>query len=146
MYIECINYGIVNTTINYIDVARQIAYILNTNNNLKKIHSINTILNSNNLYLIELFNWQVLGCVGILDIGYKNKIVHLSVLNTVQKCGIGYKLLKTAINISNKNEIYMQIRDDNVRSINLAYMNGFESTSFIEKRGYSLLNLSLTKV
>jgi len=143
LYVKCINYGALNVAINCIDVAGQIAYLLNNNNNLRRTHNSSTILKSNDLYLVELWGSTVIGCVALSNIANVDKIIHLSVLSTVQGRGIGYKLLRTAIDTSFKETIYMQVRNDNTKSLNLAYMNGFKVVSCIEKLNYSIFNLYL---
>lgn len=135
-----------NIVINHVDIAGQIAVLLNTNNNLKKIHNSYTIFNNGVRYIVELRGNIVIGCVGLLDMGYKDRIVHLSVLQTEQRCGLGYKLIRAAIESSVKKEIYIHIRNDNIRSLNLAYMCGFDVISCIKKLNYYLFNLYITKV
>ena len=74
-----------------------------------------------------------------------DKIVHLSVDNKIQKNGIGYKLLTHAINTSNKNTLYMHIREDNLPSLSLAYKCGFKVIAYIPKGNYNILTLCLFK-
>jgi len=145
--VNCTNYNIKNITANITDIALQIATLLNTNNNLKKHHSINTIINSRVIYFVEIHLNTVIGCVGLLDVGpVIDKIIHLSVLNIAQKRGIGSKLIGVATDASVKEQILMQVRNDNIASLRLAYMNGFEAVSCAEKFNYSLFNLYMVRV
>jgi ribosomal protein S18 acetylase RimI-like enzyme len=93
------------------------------------------------MYLIELFGDRVIGCVGLIDYSTIDKIVHLSVDNSFRKMGIGTKLLNNALNYSNKNELFMQVRSDNQSSMKLSIGNGFKPIAYIPKLYYNIITL-----
>jgi len=122
-------------------ISNQIAQLLNKNNKLSIIHNGNSITSNNVAYLIELFGDRVIGCIGLIDYYTIDKIVHLSVDSSFRGMGIGAKLLNKALNYSNKNELFMQIRSDNQSSMKLSIGNGFKPIAYIPKLYYNIITL-----
>jgi L-amino acid N-acyltransferase YncA len=124
-------------------IANQIAKLLNNNNNLNKCHNASSIMNDTVEYFVEVTNNRVIGCVGLKRELRLDKIVHLSVDNSMRNAGIGSRLLNTAVFNSLKDILYMSIRNDNVASINLANKVGFIVVAYIPKQTYNIFNLCL---
>jgi len=124
-------------------LANQVAALLNYNNRLSIVHSGQSITSNLNQYFVEVIGQTVIGCVG-LQIGSKmDKILHLSVNSLARRNGVGFRLLVTAINNSNKDIIYMTIREDNFMSISLATKLGFKIIAYNPKCNYNVLTLCL---
>lgn len=132
-----------NVVLSDYQIADQIALLLNNNNMLRKKHDINSIINSQIKYFIEIKNNNVVGCVGLLEEDKLDKILHISVNKKERKQGIGYKLLNSALLNSNKNEIYMYVKESNIPSLNLATRLGFKIIAYIPKHNYNLFTLCL---
>ena len=126
-------YNKFNVVLSGIDIANQVAQLLNINNNLTLNHTQNSIVSNQTQYFIEIHGSIVSGCVGLIREAKMDKIVHLSVLPAFRKMGIGKKLLLNAIDNSYKNIIYMHIRHDNVGSLSLAQSVGFIVTGYTPK-------------
>ena len=124
-------------------IACQIATLLNNNNRLSKYHDASSIINNPVHYFVELLGQNVIGCVGLKKEDKMDKIMHLSVVNSIRKLGIGKKLLNTVILNSSKDILYMRIRDDNVASIVLANKLGFKIIAYIPKQTYNIFTLCL---
>jgi N-acetylglutamate synthase-like GNAT family acetyltransferase len=124
-------------------LAYQVAALLNYNNRLTVVHSWQSIITNLNQYFIEVTGQMMIGCVG-LQIGTKmDKILHLSVNISARHKGVGFRLLVTAVNNSNKDTIYMTIREDNFISIALAAKLGFKIIAYKPKYNYNVLTLCL---
>jgi ribosomal protein S18 acetylase RimI-like enzyme len=122
-------------------IANQIAQLLNQNNKLNIIHSDRSIISNNVKYFVEFNGKQIIGCVGLIDFHTIDKIVHLSVDSKFRNMGIGNELLKTAVNKSDKLELFMQIRSDNQSSMKLSIKNGFMPIAYIPKKFYNIITL-----
>lgn len=140
-------YSVVSSKFNHVlsdnVVAGQIAMLLNMNNNLNKHHNVNSIITNQVKYFITINNQMISGCVGLLKESRMDKILHLSVNVTSRNLGVGKCLLNTAINNSDKNIIYMCIREDNIASINLALSTGFKIIAYRPKYNYNIFTLCL---
>ena len=132
------NTGLPDHTVN-----GQVARLLNSNNRLTKVHTVNTITTSPVQYFVELHGQTVVGCVGLISEPTMDKIVHLSVAQSARRLGIGAKLLYTAIGNSMKDTIYMHIREDNVGSRRVATRTGFNAIAYIPKFNYNILTFCL---
>ena len=132
-----------NVVLSSYEIAHQIALLLNKNNKLGKVHTVNSITRNYVKYFIEIQNSSVVGCVGLLEEVKLDKILHISIDERERGKGIGYKLLVNALSNSNKNEIYMHVREDNIPSLNLAKKLGFEIIAYIPKHNYNLFTLCL---
>ena len=126
-----------------LDIASQIATLLNTNNRLTKIHSAKTIIEDSTLYFIESYGPVVVGCIGLLKTTPMDKIIHLSVHNDYRHQGIAKKLMQTVLTNSNHDVLYMSIREDNTACLNLAKYYGFNPVAYIPRSTYNILSLCL---
>jgi len=124
-------------------IADQVATLLNRNNKLTKIHTSYSIMADTCQYFIEVNGQTVIGCIGLLNEPTMDKIVHLSVSLQARNIGVGFKLIATAINASNKNVLYMTIREDNHSSLRLASKLGFKVVAYKPKYNYNVLTLCL---
>lgn len=122
-------------------IAGQIAALLNSNNELRKTHNIDTVLSNGVQYFIELNGDLVVGCVGLFKQHMMDKVVHLSVSNSFRRRGIGLKLINTVINSTNQQTLYTQVRQDNVSSLNLMHKAGFSEIAYIPKGHYNIITL-----
>lgn len=132
-----------NMTLSDLDIASQIASLLNDNNRLTKTHSSYTILNDPASYFIELIGSQIVGCVGLYKTTPMDKIIHLSVHKQYRRLGIAKKLLKVALTNSIHDVLYMSIREDNTSCLNLAHSFGFKQVAYIPKYTYNIFSLCL---
>jgi ribosomal protein S18 acetylase RimI-like enzyme len=113
------------------EMATQIAALLNSHNRLYKRHNTNTILNSNTKYFVELLSSpaidkKVVGCAGLRqDYPTLSNIKHVCVDPIYRRFGVARKLMKTAIENSPTDLVYMTIREDNKPSLYLAESLGF---------------------
>jgi len=94
-------------------------------------------------YFVEIYGPDVVGCVGLQQQPNIDKIIHLSVLSNMRRFGIGRRLITKALSESNKDTLYMSIRDDNIGSIKLALSFGFKLMGYIPKQNYNILNMCL---
>lgn len=124
-------------------LADQIAGLLNHNNRLTVVHNGNSITANTNQYFIEVYGQTVIGCVGLQKEPRMDKVLHLSVSLLARHKGVGFRLLATAVNNSDKDVIYMTIREDNFISLKLAKKLGFEIIAYKPKYNYNVLTLCL---
>ncbi len=124
-------------------LADQIASLLNHNNRLTIAHSGQSITANANQYFIETYGQTVIGCVGLQNGPKMDKILHLSVSLLARHKGVGFRLLATAISASDKDTLYMTIREDNFTSLALAKKLGFEVIAYKPKYNYNVLTLCL---
>lgn len=124
-------------------MAIQVSNLLNLNNKLGTTHTKHTIMSNNIDYFIELYGQTVVGCIGLQKQINIDKIMHLSVLSTMRRKGIGKRLIEKVLNESNQSVIYMSVRDDNIGSINLSLFFGFKIMGYIPKQNYNILNMCL---
>lgn len=131
------------STLSADQISWQIANLLNQNNRLSKIHTVETIMTSTVEYFIELHSHKVIGCVGLLRNQNIDKILHLSVDAAYRNYGIGKKLLHSVLTNSNSDVLYMTVREDNLACLRLATVNGFIPVAYIPKMTYNILSLCL---
>lgn len=104
-----------------IEIASQIALLINKYNLWNTIYTTDTIYKSPATYFVELANSQVVGCASTLIIlPTLSKIQHICVMPEFRHKGIATKLVKLAINTINTEYLYMTIREDNIPSLALA--------------------------
>jgi len=108
------------------EIARQIAFLLNSYNRLYRTHHANSILSGTSNYFVETFCNKVIGCAAT-DVTHPTltKIKHVSVYEEYRARGVGTRLLDTAINSCNTPHVYAGIRDDNIPSLKLFESKGF---------------------
>lgn len=132
-----------NLTLSADEISWQIAQLLNQNNRLTKLHTVESIKTGAVEYFIELHSQKVIGCVGLLRAPNIDKILHLSVNAAYRNYGLGKKLLSTALTSSNNDVLYMTVREDNYTCLKLAGSFGFVPVAFIPKTSYNILSLCL---
>lgn len=126
-------------------IASQIASLLNQYNRLTVKHTPNTILSDRAQYFVELYGQEVIGCVGLVYEMALDKICHLTIKPEFRQGGFGGKLLRRAINFSQRSAVYMSIREDNTPSLNLARSLGFRTIAYKNTNNYNLLILFMEK-
>lgn len=109
------------------DMAAQIASLINKYNLWNTKYTTNMIRNSSASYFVEIVNSRIVGCVSLLEIcPTLSKIQHICVVPEFRRKGIATKLTKLAIELCNTNYLYMTIREDNGPSLGLAGMLEFK--------------------
>jgi len=132
-----------NLTLSGQSLADQIAGLLNHNNRLTVLYSGQSITANANQYFVEVYGQTVIGCVGLQKGPRMDKVLHLSVSLLARHKGVGFRLLTTVVNNSDKDVIYMTIREDNFISLTLAKKLGFEIIAYKPKYNYNVLTLCL---
>lgn len=108
------------------EIARQVASLLNAHNQLRKRHTMYTLLRSPGAYFVEVVNHQVVACQAIHRVtGDATKLFHLCVAPSFRRQGLARKIKETALNHVTTPYAYVTIREDNVASINLNTSLGF---------------------
>ena len=127
-------------------IASQIAELLNRNNNLKKVHTESSILDSKINYLIDFeLNKDTLvlaGCVGV-EVLDENRVFfrHLCVDSMYRRQGKAERLLKSALSATNKKIALMDIRHTNIPSLSLASKLGFVVEDCTKREDYYILKV-----
>jgi len=132
--------------INHINVAQQIADMLNMYNNLCVAHIGSTILASSIHYIVEQIavnnTLEVVGCVGISPTPENTTLIkHLCVKKEMRGVGIAARLVNTAINSSTTDYVHMNIRSDNYPSLNLSEKLGFLIITQKHEQGYNVVTV-----
>jgi ribosomal protein S18 acetylase RimI-like enzyme len=132
--------------IDHINVAHQVACLLNMYNNLTITHTGPTILASCTNYIVEqeVVNnkLDVVGCVGILSTNENTTLIkHLCVKKNKRCVGVASRLLNTAINSCTTDYVHMDIRSDNYPSLYLAEKLGFLIITQQPKQGYNVVTV-----
>lgn len=127
-------------SIDAMDMARQIAGLLNTYNGLSRKRQAVDILNSSTNYVVETHGKLVIGTAGIHRLSFHiSEIKHLSIHGKWRKKGIGRFLLKRAISLCDTPFAYATIRDDNTASIKLFESVGFSRVGEYDGKGHRVL-------
>ena len=114
-------------TLSSVEMARQIADLLNMQNKLYKHHTAQTIMSAATNYFVEVEGGVVIGCSGLVkEFPTLSKSYHTSVHPTCQSKGLGAKLLKLAMANCETQYIYGTIRDDNPASLRLVSKLGWK--------------------
>jgi len=132
-----------NLTLSDQSLAGQIADLLNTNNRLPIVYNGQSVTANTIQYFVEVTGQTVIGCVGLRREPRMDKIMHLSVSLLARRQGVALHLLATAVNNSDKDVIYMSVREDNFASLTLAKRLGFEIIAYKPKYNYNVLTLCL---
>jgi ribosomal protein S18 acetylase RimI-like enzyme len=116
------------------NIAKQIAELLNSENQLVLPYTEQKILSTAENYLYEENEAnEVLCCIECKKVQwYQFEVCHLTVNPKHRKNGYGQKILEKAINHSKANRgrvIQCTIREDNAASIGLFAKNGFNKVS-----------------
>jgi ribosomal protein S18 acetylase RimI-like enzyme len=115
-------------------IAKQIAELLNSENQLVIPYTEEKILSAADNYLFEMDDEnKVLCCIECKKVQwYQFEVCHLTVSPSYREGGYGQKILDKAINHSRENRgrvVQCTIREDNVASIGLFSKNGFNKVS-----------------
>jgi len=118
-------------TLSQMEIAAQIAQLLNAQNRLYTFHTQRSIMDSMASYFVEVSNGKIVGCTALLrEFSTLSKSFHTSVSPTYQRRGLAVKLLSTAIANCKTPYIYGTVREDNIPSLNLIKKLGWK---FIRK-------------
>jgi len=133
-------------SISDLEIARQIAQLINTHNGLTQKRRAADILESKIPYVVETHGQYVVGAVAISKVTHVlTEIKHLVVRPAWQGQGVGKFLVKRAIPLCKTEVLYAQIREGNVPSEKL-----FESLGFRKVEEYTsgdhLVGIFLRKV
>ena len=108
------------------EVARQVAKLLNDNNQLRKKHTQYTVKGERGTYFVDVIGGQVIGCQAILqETAEATKLFHLCVHPAWRRQGIARKLKIAALSQVTTPYVYVTVREDNIPSINLNMSLGF---------------------
>jgi RimJ/RimL family protein N-acetyltransferase len=108
------------------EISRQVAELLNHNNQLRTEHNAYTIMNARGAYFVDVVAGIVAGCQAILRINDElTKLFHLCVHPDFRRRGIARKLKLAALNHVSTPYVYATVREDNIASINLSLSLGF---------------------
>jgi ribosomal protein S18 acetylase RimI-like enzyme len=113
------------------EIAKQIAMLLNANNNLYVKHDAFSIKSGKTNYFVEVDlvakgKSQVVACVGLLkEFEHLSKIYHVCTHPNYRRLGLAKKLVNLAVQNCETSHVYMTIREDNVPSINMALSLNF---------------------
>jgi ribosomal protein S18 acetylase RimI-like enzyme len=116
------------------DIAKQIAELLNRENQLVIPYTEEKILSTAENYLFESNEGnEVLCCIECKKVQwYQYEVCHLTVNPNYRKKGLGQKILDKAIEHSQSNRsrvVQCTIREDNIASKGLFSKNGFNNVS-----------------
>ena len=108
------------------EIARQVAALLNTHNQLRTQHNVHTVMGMRGAYFVDIIAEQVIGCSAILrENDQVTRQFHLCVRPDFRRQGIARKLKLAALRNVSTPYVYVTIREDNVASINLNTSVGF---------------------
>ena len=108
------------------EIARQIAVLLNSHNELKGRHSAYTVLASPATYFVELCEGQVVGCSAILqEDSMLTRQFHLCTHPDFRRRGIAGRLKQTGIERAKTPYVYVTVRDNNIPSLRIQEKFGF---------------------
>ena len=121
------------------EIAKQIAWLINTNNRLNKRYNINEILSVSSSYLVETLGSIVVGCVQVERQAYVlSEIKHLVVHLTMRRQGLAKILIASALNKSTTPVVYATVREDNIGS-----QKAFTACGFTNAGKYTTENRSI---
>lgn len=113
------------------EIAKQVAFLLNSYNKLYKRHTPFSIMQSMADYFVEVVGDKVVGCTALVqEYPELSKSYHTSVLPDCRGKGLATKLLMTAITNCKTPYIYGTIREDNIASLGLVRKLGWQ---FVKK-------------
>jgi L-amino acid N-acyltransferase YncA len=113
--------------------ARQVAYLLNTRNQLVRKHTVKTVLEKKDNYVFLTESQNIIACAESKKVQwYQWEICHVSVAISEEGRGIGGKILKLAEERATKGGakiLQCTIRSDNEKSIRLFLNHGYNQVS-----------------
>ena len=95
----------------------------------KKELEKDAFLNKLSIYLVALYNNEIVGYVGMWHVVNEGHITNIAVKNEYRNQGIGDKLIKELINIAKEKEmigITLEVRMNNLSAQKLYSKNGFK--------------------
>lgn len=109
-----------------IEMANQIADMLNTHNQLLSKYTGQSLLVSPGKYFVQVEGDRVVGCVGLQpEPPQLTKLFHACVLPEKRKQGIAKKLMELTISHCKTPYVYGTIREDNKASLTMVAALGF---------------------
>lgn len=132
-------------TLNSEDIARQVASLINTGDQLWIRMYPESILRSSIQYLIELDGEKVIGVIGLEKQGLVTELKHLSVHPDYRKKGIGKKLLEKGIEAAKTNYVYGLVGDNNTINIRNNFKVGMKPIGKKMGRGRYLIIFARNK-
>jgi ribosomal protein S18 acetylase RimI-like enzyme len=109
-----------------IEMANQIADMLNTHNKLTTRYTGQSLLCSAGRYFVEIERDKVIGCVAVQSEPPElTKLFHACVVPEKRKHGIAKKLMNIALAHCKTPYAYGTIREDNKASLAMVYSLGF---------------------
>ena len=125
-----------------VNIASQIASLLNKHNMLTKTHCVSSISKDKGLYIVYLYEDVVAGCSAIIQENITtSRNYHTCVHENFRRYNIAKTLVIQAMLQSPTNHMFAIIRNTNVKSINLYQYLGFLHEATIPKYQYSLLKM-----
>jgi len=122
--------------ISEVEISRQAALLINTNNNLNSKIIPARILSNKKEYIIETTYHTVTACVKIERQSYNmSEIKHLVVKPSCRKLGLAKKLVSEGLKRSTTPIVYATVREDNIPSQKV-----FQSCGFINTGKYTTGN------
>lgn len=115
-----------------LEIARQVANLINQNNRLAGKRRDIDILGSKVKYMVETHGKFVIGAVGVDRVSYSfTEMKHLVVSPAWRRKGVGKHLIRHALRLVDTPMVYCTIREGNDASIRL-----FESLGFTKANTY----------
>lgn len=116
------------------DIAKQIAELLNSENQLVVPYTEQKVISNNDNYLFEVNNdGEVISCIECKKVQwYQFEVCHLTVNPNHRRNGQGEKILNKAIEHAKANRgriVQCTIRENNQKSSGLFEKNGFKKVS-----------------
>lgn len=113
-------------SVSQIQMADQIATLINLHNKLYKRHTKHSIMREKTEYFVELEGGKVIGCAGLARRDDNLcEVKHVCVHPNARRRGIASKLVKLAIAHSPADYVYMNINEHNEASLKMAQSLGF---------------------
>lgn len=114
------------TSLSSLEIANQIAEMLNKHNRLTTKHYGPGVATSAGKYFVEIDRDKVIGCVAIIQESPDlSKLFHACVRPEYRKHGIARKLMQIAIGQCKTSHVYGTIREDNAASLAMVRNLGF---------------------
>ena len=124
------------------EMAKQIADLVNTHNQLYKKHTTYSVLNSVARYFVEVVNDKVIGCTALVkEEENLSRNFHTCVSPAFRRKGIARKLKLLAIQNCNTSYIFSTVREDNTPSINMNLSLGYVFVNKIWSKDHYVLTL-----
>jgi ribosomal protein S18 acetylase RimI-like enzyme len=118
------------------EIARQVALLINNNNDLNSKLNAATVLANRKGYIVESSGTEVVACVKLERQSYNmSEIKHLVVISKYRKCGLAKRLVLESLKRSTNPIVYATVRKDNIPSQKV-----FQACGFINSGQYTTGN------